>query len=347
MTSRNSCCLPAGKGRQLFLVTFLVSILMSIQVFVLPAAPAVQPTPSSVKNQAKNKGPKAIEIETGYGYRRDHFDWNIAGDLQGNNPNVLSELTWKDLLIHEVHLGLRANLKKSFVLKGSINYGVIVSGDNRDSDYSADNREMEFSRSINETDKGHTLDAQLGAGYRFRLISESLSVIPLAGYSYHRQYLTMTDGNQTITWIGGSPLGPFEGLDSSYDAEWQGPWVGIEMILETEKFTKTLPPISFYAAWEYHRADYYAEANWNLRDDFMHPKSFEHEADGIGMVTSLGVCIRLSDRWSVTLEYETEEWSTERGVDRVFLENNSIIETRLNEVNWHSDVIRFGCSVHF
>jgi hypothetical protein len=344
---RNSCCLPASKERQLFLGTFLVSILMIMQVSVLWAAPAIQPTPPSIKNQAKDKRPKAIEIEAGYGYRRDSFDWNIAGDSQGNNPNVLSELKWKDLLIHEVRLGLRANLKKAFVLKGSMNYGVIVSGDNRDSDYSADNREMEFSRSINETDKGHTLDGQLGAGYIFRLKSESIRVVPLVGYSYHRQYLTMTDGYQAVTWPGGPPLGPFGGLDSAYDAEWQGPWVGIEMFLEAERFINTLPPISFYAAWEYHWADYEAEADWNLRDDFKHPKSFEHEADGIGRVASLAVCIRLSDRWSVTLGYETEEWSTEKGVDRVFLANDTIIETRLNEVNWHSDVIHFDCSVLF
>jgi hypothetical protein len=49
----------------------------------------------------------------------------------------------------------------------------------------------------------------------------------------------------------------------------------------------------------------------------------------------------------VTLGYETEEWSTEKGVDRIFLDNDTIIKTRLNEVNWHSDVFHFGCSVRF
>ena len=335
------------KRRQLFLLTFLLPILMILQVSVLSAAPAMQPAPPSINSRAMTLGPKKIEVEMGYGYRQDSFDWNIAGDLQGDNPNVLSELKWEDLLIHEARLGLQAELKNAFVLKGSISYGVIVSGDNRDSDYAADNRNLEFSRSINDADKGHTLDGQLGVGYRFQFISESISVVPLAGYSYHRQYLTMTDGYQEITWPGGPPLGPFNGLDSSYDAEWQGPWIGLEMTLDADKFTKTFSPVSFYAAWEYHWADYYAEADWNLRDDFMHPKSFEHEADGSGMVASLGVCIRLNDRWLVTLGYETEEWSTERGVDRVFLENNSTIKTRLNEVNWHSDVIHFGCSVRF
>ena len=66
MTFQNSCRLPARKGKQLFLVTFLLSILMIIPVSVLSAATAVQPAPSSAKKQAKDKGPNAIEIETGY-----------------------------------------------------------------------------------------------------------------------------------------------------------------------------------------------------------------------------------------------------------------------------------------
>ena len=65
------------------------------------------------------------------------------------------------------------------------------------------------------------------------------------------------------------------------------------------------------------------------------------------MVAGLGVCLRLSDRWSVMLGYETEEWSTEEGVDRLFLSNDTVVKTQLNEVNWHSDVIKFGCSVRF
>jgi len=295
----------------------------------------------------KDKQRKPVEIEVGYGYRQDSLDWSIAGDQQGENPNILSELTWEELLIHEIRMGVRADLKQSFFLKGSINYGVIVGGENQDSDYAADNREMEFSRSNNDADQGSTLDGLFGAGYKFRFISKSFNVIPLVGYSYHRQRLSMTDGYQTITWTGGPPLGAFEGLESTYDAQWRGPWIGLDVILETESFATAIPPMSFYFGWEYHWADYYAEADWNLRDDFMHPKSFEHEADGTGMVANLGVRLRLNHRWSVTLGYETEEWSTEEGVDRVFLTNGTIVSTRLNEVNWHSDVVQFSCSIHF
>ena len=152
---------------------------------------------------------------------------------------------------------------------------------------------------------------------------------------------------QTITWEGGPSLGPFGGLDSTYDAQWRGPWIGVDVTLETAKFTNKLPSISLFAGWEYHWADYYAEADWNLRDDFMHPKSFEHEADGTGMVIDVGIRLHLNHRWSLSLGYETEEWSTEEGIDRVFLANGSIIETRLNEVDWHSEVFEIACSVCF
>ena len=38
------------------------------------------------------------------GYRADDLDWNIAGDINGNNPNVLSELTWDDVKSYQVKL---------------------------------------------------------------------------------------------------------------------------------------------------------------------------------------------------------------------------------------------------
>ena len=354
--------------RHLFWVTTLLCIQLAIQVPVLLAgtaentalalsaagvSPGLTPSsasprrPSSVPKREKDKHLKSIEIEAGYAYRQGRFDWNIAGDLQGNNPDVLSELTWKDLLIHEFFLDMRASLRNAFYLKGFIHFGMIVDGKNRDSDFAADSREMEFSRSNNDADQGNTLDGLFGAGYRLRCFSESLSLIPLAGYSYHRQHLTMTDGYQTITWSNGPSLGPFGGLDSTYDAEWRGPWIGLDLILETEKFAKALKPVSFHAGWAYHWASYHAEADWNLRDDFMHPKSFEHDADGLGMVFSLGIRIDMNDWSSLRLGYENEAWSTEAGIDRVFLASGAIVKTRLNEVNWNSEVYRLGFLFRF
>lgn len=43
----------------------------------------------------------------------------------------------------------------------------------------------------------------------------------------------------------------------------------------------------FILSFKYHSVIYYAEANWNLGTDFEHPKSFEHDTNGTGVVISI------------------------------------------------------------
>jgi hypothetical protein len=75
-----------------------------------------------------------------------------------------------------------------------------------------------------------------------------------------------------------APLGPFSDLDSSYKTEWTGSWIGLDMAYAW----KNLNQLAF--SIEYHWADYYAKANWNLIKRFKHPISFEHSADGNGII---------------------------------------------------------------
>ena len=157
----------------------------------------------------------------------------------------------------------------------------------------------------------------------------------------------MTDGYQTITWAGGPPLGSFDGLDSTYETQWWGPWIGFDMVVNIKKLMAYIPPLSIRAGYEYHWAEYYAQADWNLREDFRHPKSFEHEADGTGSVMGVELRAHISERWSLTFGYETEEWSAEDGIDRVFLANGATISTRLNEVNWESTTAQLGFMFRF
>ncbi|MGD8686846.1 MAG: autotransporter domain-containing protein, partial [Syntrophobacterales bacterium] len=226
------------------------------------------------------KFPK-IEAEIGLsaGYREDEFDWNIAGNSNGKNPNILSELTWDDLQIFQVGVHAKTVIGPGFYLRGIFNYGWIYDGDNQDSDFAGDDRTFEWSRSNNNADDDDVLDASLGIGYQFRLAEDKCMFTPLVGYSYHEQNLRLTDGVQTVSEPGLAPpgvtpppLGPFAGLDSKYEAEWKGPWVGLDLSLRpTEKLT-------MMATFEYHWADYEAKAKWNLRTDLNQPKSFTHDA---------------------------------------------------------------------
>jgi len=168
------------------------------------------------------------------------------------------------------------------------------------------------------------------------------SLIPMVGYSLHYQGLHMTDGNQ-ILWDGTYaqmydpslpatvPLGPFPGLDSNYDAKWWGPWLGLDMLLDFNKRG------SAFARFEYHFVNYFGQANWNLRDDFAHPVSFEHDSNGTGMVVEIGWRqVMLTDAWTWGVSAGLQSWSTDPGRDRVYGAacGGCFTDTRLNEVNW-------------
>jgi len=300
-----------------------------------------------------------LDFQLGAGYRQDQFDWNIAGTPRGTSPNILSELQWEDLEIYQVRakgkavVGLDNFPSFDACVKGFLGYGWIVDGDNQDSDFLGDNRTLEFSRSNNKTEDDNVLDAALAIGPRFGFREGMFIVTPLVGYSYHEQNLRITDGVQTLadqplvdSVLGPGelilpPLGPFPGLDSTYEAEWHGPWVGVDLeIRPSGRLTLT-------GSAEYHWADYEAKADWNLRSDLAHPTSFKHSADGDGIVLTAAAALSLGERWSMELSYDYADWETDPGRDQVFLSDGTVGETRLNEVNWESQAVMLGVTYRF
>lgn len=296
---------------------------------------------------------KAFEVEGDLelinGYRVDDLDWNIAGNLNGTNPNIISELTWSDLKSYQLKVGGRGTINRVFYLRGSLDFGWALSGDVQDSDYSGDNRTLEWSRSNNSAEDSTVFDGTLGFGYPFKLASDRLKIIPLGGFSYSEQNLTMKDGLQTLSDSASAPasatplpLGPFAGLDSTYDTKWFGPWLGVDLSFSASD------KILLFAGFEYHWADFKGVANWNLRTDLAHPKSFEHEADGTGfLITAGGDYVFSEPWWSLGLEVNYQDWSTDAGIDQQFNSDGTIAVTRLNEVNWESFAIMLRVTHRF
>lgn len=268
------------------------------------------------------------------GYRTDDFDWNIAGDINGENPTVLSELTWRDVEMYELsaeatldlpHAYLRANAAKAW----------IVDGENRDSDYLGNDRTFEFSRSNNSTDDRSAMDLSVGAGLPLR-VGERLALIPLGGVSYHELKLNITDGVQTIP-----STGPFGGLNSTYESFWLGPWVGVDVVYAAP------PRWRLFASAEAHWADYDARADWNLRTDFQHPKSFTQDAEATGLVTSCRLEYALNRTWALRASAGYSVWSTHPGHDVTYGSTGTNAETRLNEVTWESLSLLLGATARF
>jgi len=192
------------------------------------------------------------------------------------------------------------------------------------------------------------IDAFVGLGYEFWPGEKQLvRVVPLVGISYSEQNLRSSNGEQTISdgevaalfEIGVLPLGPFDGLDSTYRTQWLGPWIGVEA--EFPRGNRW--GLSGHAA--YHWADYEAEADWNLRDDFEHPRSFDHEANGTGIVANAAGYFKPSGTYRLYLRVDYENWSTDAGIQHTYFSDFSDGRrpvTRFNGANWESWAISFG-----
>lgn len=270
------------------------------------------------------------------GYRTDNLNWNIAGDINGANPNILSELKWEDLRMFTVKAVSRTFIDLMY-LRGSFDYGWINSGANQDSDFNGNDRTLEFSRSVNRSDGGTVWDASLGVGFKIGVPhgDSPFRLMPMLGYSYHRQNLEITDGLQVIP-----PTGPFAGLHSTYGASWTGPWFGFDMVY---KFKKA----AFRGTVERHMISYSADADWNLRSAFQHPVSFQHTADGDGTVLSAGIDYTVDDQWSVNGGLDVQHWRAKNGIDRTFFADGTISDTKLNEVTWDSTALLLGLTYRF
>jgi len=153
-------------------IIWIIAIINLMILSSTPLAFADSATPSTTGAATRMGNKKALPLETEFvftgGYRRDDLDWSIAGDSSGNNPNILSELTWDDLESYQVKFQGNLVWPNIIALRGLADYGWISDGENQDSDYYGDNRTWEFSRSNNNSDDGDVWDVSLAIGYPFR-----------------------------------------------------------------------------------------------------------------------------------------------------------------------------------
>lgn len=281
------------------------------------------------------------DITVTAGSRTDELHWSIAGP--GGAPNIISELRWNEVEMAYFAAQLSVVID-SMVLRASFGRGTITSGKNQDSDFSENNRGCEFSRSNNDAGNGSAQNYEFMVGFEFpELVWANTQIVPLMGYGQNDLKLTMTHGNQTlwnalcipVEW--GRPpesqwptLGPFPGLNSSYDASWGG------LLLGGEAYIDITPQLRMTAQYLRRWIDYEAEANWNLRTGFAHPVSFTHSATGVGDAFSIALSYQVDERVSYGVQYAFETYRTDAGRDLFFFSDGSISSTVLNEVYWRS-----------
>ena len=288
----------------------------------------------------------SLDLAAGIGYRTGDLQWSIASDVTGGEtPNILSELTYSDIELEEFNSRGRLIFNYGF-LEGVIVEGRFVSGEatdgtNQDSDYNGDNRTGEYSRSLSDAEGSETTEFELIFGYQVKL-SESFSITPKMAYSYNEQHMKMTNGVQILdTRAMALSLGPFNSdLNSHYTAEWEGFWLGGDLTWQSGNHRLN-------AEIQYHIQDYYAEANWNLREDFEHPVSFAHWSDGDGLRWKLNYRYQFSRYFSAWVEASAEDFEADPGRDVVYFSNGTRGATRLNGVTWEASGYAFGVEFNY
>jgi len=284
-------------------------------------------------------------IAVGAGTRTGDLEWSIASNSNGSaTPNILSELTYNDVDFKEytarLTLLINSGDYQQGYLEASFKQGKSDDGVVTDSDYRGDNRTLEYSRSLSSAKDSESLEFKAAIGYRFTP-HPYITLIPLLGYIYSEQDMRMRNGVQVVDTTFPITLGPFRSvLDSSYKAEWHGGWLGLNTVFHSARHR-----FDFKA--EYQLSDYQAEANWNLRSDFQHPKSFAHWADGEGLTLTARYQLLFNNGIALWLQYDFEDWKTDPGKDVVYGADGSKGETRLNEVTWVSTAYYAGFHVTF
>ncbi len=243
----------------------------------------------------KTSGIEAHEwvLDGGAGYRQDRFVWELAGPH--DIPAVMSRLTWENIGIFELSAYSRIITDCNVYIRACGDYGWIMSGHNRDSDYTAHRRTgqtIEFLRSSAKSNKGNVWDLSGGLGYCLNTCIAGLRVAPLAGYSYHRQCFWMHKGKIEIDLSSPEPEGrAIAGLNSSYKTSWQGPWIGADALYWYNC------NLLINGSLEYHRMKFNAAGHWNLRQDFA--DDFRHDGWGNGLFSALGINYYLCEGWHV------------------------------------------------
>jgi len=314
------------------------------------------------------------------GIRQNTFDWNIASDETGAaTPNILSELTWRDLTILEVEGEVRHEepldiykLKGGLHLEAKLKLGYPITGENQDSDYFGDNRTQEFSRTIGDADGGYAVGAKAAVGYKMYLTGAPgkrardirRSKVPLTAsgrlrrLKHYRESLDDATPVVTLTPLLGytvdqqdyrmknntqrsdSGFGPLGPIGAEdFDWHYLANWYGPFIGLETEIKGRKN---AVKLRGEYQNLDFYGEGFWRGRGDFRQDPSYRHEVDADGILLNAEYAYALGEDYALIIDGEYHARDGTGGIDRTYFVDNSTSTIRLNEVNDQSYGLHAG-----
>jgi hypothetical protein len=253
-----------------------------------------------------------MEIVYYRGVQQEDFNWSIAGNSSGQNPNVYSELKWKNLRGTFNGADINVRIWKHFVVFGGYSKTTLSSGDVNDTDYGADNRTNPVYNQNFNNRGGYTDSWHAGLEFRYAPCS-AFYIIPGAGYGRNRQSLNIIDES-----------GRFSNLNSTYADSWSGPFVQVKAQYYI------VPKLNVAVNCRYNQVNYQGQADWNLISQFRHPVSFTDDAKGYGVNAGAAIAYTIIPHLKVHVAAGYYYWETGKGNDRLYLQDGATDLTQFN-----------------
>lgn len=257
------------------------------------------------------------------GYRRDKITASIASFGREGEITGKDHLKAKDLSIYQI------GAKGSFgaigcTARGEIDYGWIHGGKYSETSKSPCDEALEAASSIK---KGRIRDVTVGATYFF-LNNSLCQVGPSAGYSKNLQSFTLQTSKTDNIFEGA-----LRGL--KYKNHWQGPWVGIDAVVNVSNITVK-------GAYEYHFGSW--NAQWQLQgaDNDIAYSDKRRSNHVRGKVAFVDVNYNFCNCLTVGLGVKWQRWKVHKGhespisdIITELLENNNE-ESKVKYASWDS-----------
>ncbi|HEY1165608.1 MAG TPA: hypothetical protein VGE90_10585 [Chitinophaga sp.] len=266
-------------------------------------------------------------ISAGGAVNSSDFNWSIAGNMQGQSPNVLSALQFNKVTSVGIYIEGSYRPFKWLELNGSYQKNGTISGDGVDTDYEGDNRTHPTYNETFTSDRGWLETFTAGAQACF-LSRERYRL--KAGLFY-------TSSTQNYYLLNAD----LEDLRSTYTAKWYGPKLSIGADYNCNK------KWTLSAAFAYYLVKYKATANWNLIAALMHPVSFRQTANGNMVDGQLGLRYALNSFCSLSLTGLIGRAETSKGLDVTYTRTNNQISTQFNGAHNNYYGLRIGAGISF
>jgi hypothetical protein len=267
----------------------------------------------------------------GGGIRAFDQQWRTGAAPTGNGANPPFTAKWDGIRAVEGTLALDLHYDDRLHLRGEAGYGRITAGRSSISAYADDARSQTIYRSDQRSDGGDALDALVALGVSVANAADTVKLRGEFGYRFSQQRLTLTDGVELTP----AP-GPYAGLDSRYQARWQGAWMGMSVSWAV------VGPWELTLGCRGTLADYRGVLDLNLRTDLAHPRSIEQAGNGFALAGSAGIACRLTRALAILVQAEGEQWRIRDGRDRVYYASGASDDVPLLDAKLSTWTLRCG-----